>query len=117
MKLKSVTIREIFVWGAFIIAAYFAFVKKWDNVQLREDKIRSEERIKSLEQNDKAKALLIDSMKTNTKVLEGVIEYQSKNPKLIIEKYDKVRNNINVLNADESVSYLSDRLSKESSHR
>lgn len=117
MKLKTANIREIFIWAAFLISAYFAFIKKWDNVQLQEDKIRSEERIKSLEQNDKAKAVLIDSLKTNVKVLEGVVEYQNKNPKLIIEKYDKVRNNISVLNADKSIEYFSNRLSEESGNR
>lgn len=114
---KKPALREIIIFIAFIFCAYFAFVKKWDNVKLREDKIRSEERIKSLEQNDKAKEVLIDSFKTNTKILEGVIEYQNKNPKLIIEKHDKIRNTVNVLNADRTIGYLSDRLSKEGGHR
>lgn len=107
---NPITIRDIIGFAICLFTSYFAFIKKWDNSRLQEDKIRSQERIKSLENNDKAKALLIDSMKTNTKVLEGVIEYQSKNPKLIIEKYDKVRNNILALSSDSSIKYLRNRI-------
>lgn len=114
---QSPSIREIFVWVAFLVSAYFAFVKKWDNVQLQEGKIRSEERIKTLEQNATTQAIITDSLESSVKAKEAVIEYQKKNPKIIIEKYDKVRNNVNVLNADESIRYLSTRLSKEGGNR
>lgn len=114
---KPITLREIICFGAALLCAYFAFVKKYDNVTLQEDKIRAEEKVKYLEQRDSTKTQFIDSLKTNVKVLEGIVDYQKKNPKLIIEKHDKIRNNVNLLNADGSISYFSDRLSKESGNR
>lgn len=115
--IKTPSVREVFVWVAFIVSAYFAFVKKWDNVQLQEDKIRSEERIKSLHTNDSVKQIIVDSLKLKTNSLEAVIKYQEKNPKLIIEKHDQIRSNISVLNADSSIGYFASRISKESGNR
>ena len=111
---KPVTLREIFCFGLLLIASYFAIIKKWDSHTLREDKARAEERVKMLEAKDVIQHHLSDSLKANTVALKAVIEYQEKNPKLIIEKYDKIRDNARMLNADESVRLLSGRLSKES---
>lgn len=113
---NPVTIREVFIFIAFLISAYFAFIKKWDNVQLQEDKIRSEEKVKSLEQNDKAKALLIDSFKTNAKVLEGIVDYQKNNPKIIEKKYVEIRNDVLNLPVDDKIEYLARRLSKKNNN-
>lgn len=113
----TVSVREIIIWIAFLVSAYFAFQKKWDNSQLREDKIRSEEKIKNLVLNASNQSVVTDSIKFKAKSLEAIIEYQKNNPKIIIEKHDKIRDNVNVLNADESVRYLSVRLSKEGTDR
>lgn len=116
MKLKSVTIREIFVWGAFIIAAYFAFVKKWDNVQLREDKIRSEERIKEYQKDAKLQEHYTDSVKESNTAMKAVIEYQKDNPKIIEKKYETILNGVLSLPTDDKIRYFARRVSKKNSN-
>lgn len=111
---KNISIRESILFSICLLLSYFVFIKKWDNVQLKEDKIRAEEKIKEYEVDSKIQHSITDSLKTKVQVIEGVIEYQKLNPKIIIKKYDKVRNNVNMLNIDESIGYLSARLSKES---
>lgn len=117
MDFKTVTIREVIMLGACLILAYFAFVKKWDNSQLQEDKIRAEEKIKVLETEKLHWHTVADSFKTEVSVTRGIIEYQKQNPKIIIEKYDKIISDVNMLYADGTIAYLSDRLSEEGSHR
>lgn len=117
MLKTRVTAREIIMFGVCLVLSYFAFVKKWDNVTLNEKNIRAEERIKMLEADKKTQHFISDSLATEIQVTKGIIEYQKANPKLIIEKYDKVRDNIAGLNADSTVLFYADRLSKEGSHR
>lgn len=114
--LKVISIREVILFGVSLILAYFAFVKKWDNSQLQEGKVRAEERVKVLEREGTLQHLITDSLTMQVEVIKGVLEYQKENPKIIIQKYDKIRDNVNLLGADESISFLSDRLSKESGH-
>lgn len=116
MKFRTANIREIFIWGAFLISAYFAFIKKWDNSQLQEDKIRAEERIKSLEQIAKFQSHYSDSVKESNTAMKAVIEYQKNNPKIIEKKYVEVRNNVLNLSDDDKVLYLARRLSKKDSN-
>lgn len=116
MKFRTANIREIFIWFAFLISAYFAFVKKWDNSQLQEDKIRAEERIKSLEQSAKYWSHYSDSVKQSNAEMKAVIEYQKNNPKIIEKKYVEVRNNVLNLSSDNKVLYLARRLSKKDSN-
>lgn len=114
---NTITLREIILFSICLFLTFYSFNKKRDNEQIIEDKIRAEERIKQYQQESKLQYLISDSISQKNKSLEAIIEYQKKNPKIIIEKYDKIRNNINLLNADESISYLSNQLSKESDNR
>lgn len=100
-----------------LVLSFFLFVKKWNYSELEKDKTRAEERIKIYQQSDKDQHRISDSLKINTIALQAIIEYQEKNPKIIREKYEKVRNNINLLNADQSISYLTGRLSQAGSNR
>lgn len=113
---KPITVREAIMLGICLILAHFAFFKKWDNVKLNEDKVRSEKIIKAYQENSKMQHHISDSLKTKVKIAEEIIEYQKKNPKIIIEKYDKLRDNVNMLGTDESIRFLSGRLSQESGH-
>lgn len=115
--MKPVTIREIVMFAACIILSFFLFVKKWNNSELEKDKARAEERIKMYEQSDKEQHRISDSLKANTEALQAVIEYQKKNPQIIREKYEKVRDNIHLLNADQSIGYLTNRLSQAGGNR
>ena len=40
--LKTISLREVIIFGICLFACYFAFVKKWDNVTLEKDKIVAE---------------------------------------------------------------------------
>lgn len=111
--LKTISLREIILFGLCLFVSYFAFVKKWDNIELEKDKIVAQEKVKQLEKEKVAQHLITDSLKSKVLVTEGIIEFQKQNPQIIIEKYDKIRDNLNLLSADESISYLSDRLSEE----
>lgn len=114
---SSMHIREIILFGASLLLAFFLFTKNGDNTKLKEDKVRAEERVKEYEQIFKAQEKITDSLKIKASSLESIIEYQKKNPAIIIQKYDKAISNINLLDADQSISFLSNRLSKESGHR
>lgn len=114
--LGPITGREIIMFCACIFLAYFLFIKTTNTSELEKDKIRSEEAIKEYQKQEKQQAHITDSLKQNASVMEAIIEYQKKNPKLIIEKYDKILNGVSLLNADNSVKFLSDKLSKESNH-
>lgn len=114
---KPVSLREFIMFFICLILCFFLFVKKWNNVELESDKARSEEIIKMYEQNMEHQKCVSDSLILNAHVLEGIIEFQKKNPKIIIHKYDKIRDNIGVLNAGQSISYLSGRLSQAGSNR
>lgn len=105
------------MFGGCLLLAYFTFVKKWDNSQLQEDKIRAEERVKILEVEKAGWHSLADSLKTQVAVTEGIVEYQKKNPAIIREKYEKIRSDVNLLTSDSAIGLLSIRLSKESGNR
>ena len=113
----KITRREVILFvGCLSLALYCIYVELNTNT-LQKEKIISEERIKQYQKDAKEQQLLTDSLKSKVMVIEGVLEYQKQNPKIIIEKYDKVRNNINLLNADASILYLSNRLSEEGGNR
>lgn len=81
------------------------------------EKIRLEERVKQLEIDGDAQKQRTDSLKAKAQILEGVIAYMDKNPKIIIEKYDKEKDRIFSLDASDKVKFLSDRLSKAGRNR
>lgn len=93
------------------------FIGKNKYTELEKEKTRSEERIKFYEQDAKKQKAVTDSLLVNAASLNAVIEYQKKNPKIIVEKYDKIRSNLNLLNTDEQIEYLANALSKESGNR
>ncbi len=107
-----ITIREIIMFGVCLFLSYFLYVKESNKAELEADKIRAEERIKMYEDAKLLQQQFTDSLLQQNNSLQAVLEYQKQNPKIIIEKYDKIRDNISVLNAGESISYLSGRLSQ-----
>lgn len=104
------------MFGACIILAFFLFFKKWDTNELREDKIRSEEKIKQYQKDALLQSAITDSIETKNKALEAVIAYQKENPKIIEKKYVEVRNNVLSLSSDDKLLYLARRLSKKDSN-
>lgn len=112
--IKSPSIREIIMFGLMLVLSFFLIVKKWNHSELEQDKARNEERIKIYEQNLVQQHHISDSLKLYTKELEKSLKSDTI---IIIKKYETIRNNINLLNAGQSISYLSKRLSQASSNR
>lgn len=113
---EKISGREILLIALCLFLALYSFLKADDRDKLREEKARSEERIKQYQKEAKQQASITDSLKTKVSTYEGVIAYQKENPKIIIEKYDKARGKLNLLNTDDQIDFLSNRLSKEGSH-
>lgn len=111
-----ITLRDIIGFALFIFVSYFAFVKKWDNSQLREDKIRGEERIKQYEVDFKLQRHYTDSVKESNTAMKAVIEYQKENPKIIEKKYETILNGVFNLPVDDKIKFLSGRVSKKNNN-
>ena len=113
---NPITIRDIIGFALCLFTSYFAFIKKWDNSQLREDKIRSEERIKQYETDFKLQHHYTDSIKQSNTEMKAVIKYQKDNPKIIEHKYETILNGVLNLPVDDKISFLSGRVSKKSNN-
>lgn len=81
-----------------------------------EEKIRSDERAKQYELDAQKNHEIADSAKISAAKFEAVLEYKSKNPQIIIQKYDKIHDNVVGLSANNKVKFLAERLSKAHSH-
>lgn len=114
---KPIGIREVLAWVLFIIATYFAVTDRSQNVDLQEDKIRAEEKIKFYEKDAKAYHALADSFKMKSKIDSALIEYQKNNPKIIEKKYVEVLNGVFSLPVDDKIIYLTGRVSEKDNNQ
>lgn len=114
--LQPIGIREIILIGFSLFMAFLYYKENNNLTQNEKDKIVLEERIKYYQKDAIIQAAITDSLQINAKVLEGVINYQKHNPKIIEKKYGEVRNDIINLSDDAKIKYLSGRLSKKNSH-
>lgn len=114
--LQPISIREIILIGFSLFMAFLHYNESNDISKHEKDKIVLEERIKHYQKDAIIQAAISDSLETNAKVLEGVIEYQKHNPKIIEKKYVEVRNDVLNLSDDDKIKYLAARLSKKNSH-
>lgn len=79
-------------------------VNAWKDNQLVKETTRrviAEEKIQQLAQDHLQNKKIIDSMRTDRAALVAVIEYQKNNPQLIIQKYEAVHRNIDLLSPDD----------------
>ena len=80
------------------------------------EKALAEEKVKHLEADGMSQKQHTDSVKIHAAILEGLLEYMKKNPKVIIEKYDKEKDLVFSLTNDSKVKFLASWLSKTDSH-
>ena len=114
--LQPIGIREIILIGVSLFMAFLHYKESGDITKHEKDKLVLEERIKHYQKDALIQAGITDSLETKAQVLEGVIEYQKKNPKIIEKKYVEVRNDVLSLSDDDKIKYLAARLSKKNSH-
>lgn len=90
-----------------------------DNQLIQETtkRIDAEERIKSLGREFDARTAEIDSLKQVKIKLEAVVDYQKKNPSIIIQKYEKERAAIDTLSNSKSFELFSINLDEYLTHK
>lgn len=113
---QPIGIREIILIGFSLFMAFLHYKDGSKLTQNEKDKIAIEDRIKYYQKDATIQAAISDSLETKTKVMQGIIDYQKDNPKIIEKKYVEIRNDVLSLPTDDKIRYLAGRLSKKNNH-
>lgn len=95
-------------------------VNTWKDNQLVKETTRrviAEEKIKQLAQDHLQNKKIIDSMLTDRAALVAVIEYQKNNPQLIIQKYEAIHRNIDLLSPDDGYKLFTANITAYNANR
>jgi hypothetical protein len=81
------------------------------------DSTKNEIRLMELKKKDSANSKAIDSLRIIVSQQDSEIDYKNRNPKIVIDYYEKKISDVKHLGTDESIEYITKRLSEEDSVR
>lgn len=95
-------------------------VNAWKENQLIKETTKraaAEEKVKQLAQDHLQNKKIIDSMLTDRASMIAVIEYQKKNPQIIIQKYEAIHHDIDLLSPDEGYKLFTANINAYNTNR
>lgn len=114
--------RNIFI-GLGIIALMIITgisVNTWNDHQLINEttkRVVAEEKVKQLAHDHELNRKFIDSVLTDRAALVAVIEYQKNNPQLIIQKYEAIHHDIDLLSPDDGFKLFTNNIRDYNANR
>lgn len=103
-----------------VIICVVICIRAWKENQLGEEvtkRVIAQEALKVLAKQHVENKRVIDSMKIDRAQLVSVIEYQKKNPQIIIQKYETIHRSIDNLSPNDNYKLFTANIAKYKSNR
>lgn len=103
--------------GIVLLIGAFAIFNAVKDKHIREEieaRVEKEMELKQAKKEYEARAIVLDSLKSELAKSLAVIEYQKKYPQVIIKKYEQAKNRVDSLTFTESYKLLTNNISEYS---